>query len=164
MFIPLNENEVTNKNQLKGLILIFTEGTIIGPKNIWNFFNHKKYIPIGNCINKIKNWHNEGWNIVYLTSRRSIKQVNEIKDILEKNNFPGSTLYYRGLKEKYKDIAEELVPNILIEDNCRSIGGKWQMTITYVKNDIKEKIKSIVVKEFKGIDHLPDNVNDLLKL
>ncbi|MFH1564916.1 MAG: hypothetical protein ABIC82_03640 [bacterium] len=32
------------------------------------------------------------------------------------------------------------------------------MTITNVKPEIKQKIKSICVKEFKGIDHLPDNI------
>jgi len=38
------------------------------------------------------------------------------------------------------------------------------MTITHVKTEIKKKIKSVVVKEFEGIDHLPDNVNKLLIL
>ncbi len=35
------------------------------------------------------------------------------------------------------------------------------MTITYVRKGIREKIKSIVVKEFGGIDHLPDNLDEL---
>lgn len=30
------------------------------------------------------------------------------------------------------------------------------MTVTKVSQKVKEKIKSIVVKEFGGIDHLPD--------
>jgi hypothetical protein len=79
------------------------------------------------------------------------------------NKFPGNFLYYRRVKEKYKDIVEKLLPNIVIEDDCKSIGGKWQMTLTYIRKDIKEKIKSVVVKEFKGIDHLPDSVDGILK-
>ncbi|MGL4369859.1 MAG: hypothetical protein ACRCUT_09355, partial [Spirochaetota bacterium] len=71
-------------------------------------------------------------------------------------------LYYRGTREKYRDIAEELAPDILIEDDCRSIGGKWQMTITYVRKDIKHKISSVAVKEFKGIDFLPDDAEEML--
>lgn len=161
MFISLNEGG--NNNQSHGLILIFTEGTVIGPRRIWGFFNHKKYIPIKNCIMKIEKWHKQGWSISYLTSRKSAGQVGDIKNILETHGFPGGRLYFRGPKQKYKDIAEELVPRILIEDDCRSIGGKWQMTITQVRSDIKEKIKSIIVKEFKGIDHLPDNASELLK-
>ena len=35
------------------------------------------------------------------------------------------------------------------------------MTITNVRPAIKKKIKSIVVKEFSGIDKLPDNVKKL---
>lgn len=164
MFTPIYEQSGVNNNSVpKGLILIFTEGTIIGHKRFLDIFNFKKYIPIGDCINKIRHWKDDGWEITYLTSRKSVKQVNEIRDILKKFNFPGNLLYYRGVREKYKDIAENLFPDILIEDDCKSIGGKWQMTITYINNDIKDKIKSIVVKEFRGIDHLPDNVNELMK-
>lgn len=36
------------------------------------------------------------------------------------------------------------------------------MVITFVKPEIKRKIKSIIVKEFGGIDHLSDKLNDLL--
>ena len=35
------------------------------------------------------------------------------------------------------------------------------MCITYVEPELKRKIKSIVVREFKGIDHLPDMAIDL---
>ena len=55
------------------------------------------------------------------------------------------------------------MPDVLIEDDCESIGGKDEMTITHVKPDLKKKIKSIVVKEFSGLDHLPDKISALLK-
>ncbi len=64
-------------------------------------------------------------------------------------------------KETYKDIAERVIPDILIEDDCESIGGEKEMTITFVKPEIKQKIKSIIVKEFSGIDHLPDKLQEL---
>jgi hypothetical protein len=51
--------------------------------------------------------------------------------------------------------------DVLVEDDCESIGGADQMTITYIKPDIKNRIKSIVVKENGGIDHLPDNIEAL---
>jgi len=53
------------------------------------------------------------------------------------------------------------MPDILIENDCESIGGQKEMTITFVKPRVKQKIKSIVVKEFQGIDHLPDSINSL---
>ena len=51
----------------------------------------------------------------------------------------------------------------MIEDDCESIGGEKEMTITFVKSEIKQKIKSIIIKEFNGIDHLPDNVEEIIK-
>lgn len=58
-------------------------------------------------------------------------------------------------------VAENLVPDILIEDDCESIGGEKEMTYPNIKDELKNKIKSIVVKEFKGIDHLPDDIEEL---
>ncbi|NLF42104.1 MAG: hypothetical protein GX587_05360 [Bacteroidales bacterium] len=145
------------------LIMIFTEGTIIGPKRFIDFFNVKKYEPIKDCIEKIKKWNRQGAQIIYLTSRKTEISAQTIKDLLIRNQFVGDYLYYRTGSDKYKDIVESLKPDILIEDNCRSIGGAWQMAITYVDKNIKENIKSIVIKEFKGIDNLPDNLIDLMK-
>jgi hypothetical protein len=59
-----------------------------------------------------------------------------------------------------KDYRAALFTLKNIEDDCRSIGGKWQMTITYVQKEIKSKIKSIVVKEFEGIEQLPNNLKE----
>jgi len=55
------------------------------------------------------------------------------------------------------------VPDILIEDDCESIGGKKEMTITFIKPKIKQKIRSVIIKEFSGINDLPDNLHELLK-
>lgn len=145
------------------LIMIFTEGTVLGHKRIIDMFSHKKYHPIKNCVEKIKKWEEQGAHIVYLTSTRKMNSVKSIQNILLSHGFPGSFLYYRTRNDKYRDIAEALMPNILIEDNCKSIGGAWQMVITYVNQEIKNKIHSIVVEEFHGIDSLPDNLTDLMK-
>jgi len=143
-------------------ILIFTEGTVIGPKRFIDFFNLNKYVPIKNCRTKIDNWDEQGAQIIYLTSRKKESSALNIKNLLIKYRFPGSYLYYRENSEKYKHVVEALKPTILIEDDCRSIGGSWQMAITHVEKEIRENIKSIVVDEFKGIDNLPDNLNDLM--
>jgi len=79
---------------------------------------------------------------------------------LEKYNFPKGQVFYRQNAESYKDIAEKIIPDVLIEDDCESIGGEKEMTITFVKPEIKQKIKSIIVKEFNGIDTLPDKITD----
>jgi len=143
-------------------IMIFTEGTVLGPKRLIDHFNHTKYVPIKNCIAKINSWSSNGAQIIYLTSRRKESSIQSVKRILVKYGFPGQYLYYRSRGEKYKDIVENIMPDILIEDDCKSIGGRWQMSITNIDRAIRNKIISIIVKEFKGIDLLPDNLTELM--
>jgi hypothetical protein len=145
----------------KERVLIFTEGTILAPSSILKHFNHASYIPIKNAVTKITLWYQQGTEVLYLTSCKKEKHVDQIKKLFLKYKFPGQRLYYRNKGQKYKDIVEAVMPDILIEDDCRSIGGRWQMCITYVKPEIKAGIKSIVVKEFKGIDDLPELIGEL---
>jgi len=145
----------------KERVLIFTEGTILAPSSILKHFNHASYIPIKNAVTKITSWYQQGAEVIYLTSCKKEKHIDKIKELLLMHQFPGQRLYYREKGQKYKDIIEAVMPDILIEDNCQSIGGRWQMCITYVKPEIKAGIKSIVVKEFKGIDDLPELISEL---
>ena len=142
------------------VIMIFVEGTIFKPKCFFNLYNHKNYIPIGNCIRIIQNWYKQGANIIYCTSRKN-KQAIDIAELLKKYGFVGVKLCYRSKNEKYADIVETIKPNILIEDDCKSIGGAWQMCITNANSEIKKRIVSIVVPEFKGIDNLPLSIKEL---
>jgi len=152
-------------------ILIFTEGTILMHKNavghervsivkqvlnkIASVTDYAGYVPIGNAVEKIQKWQEQGNEIIYLTSRRTDKQVNDIRSVLRKYNFPAGVLEHRKNGEEYKDVAERVMPDVLIEDDCESIGGEKEMAYPRVKAEIKTKIKSVVVKEFGGVDHLP---------
>ncbi|MDP2932879.1 MAG: hypothetical protein Q8N81_02000, partial [bacterium] len=82
----------------------------------------------------------------------------EIQNVLDRNNFPKGLLEYRNTKEEYKNVAERITPDVLIEDDCESIGGKKEMIYPQIRSGVKEKINLITVKEFSGIDYLPDNV------
>jgi hypothetical protein len=132
------------------------------------------YVPIGKVVDKLKKWTEQGAEILYLTSLTENKKArgDEIvgkeglkfdQQILDKYDFPKGKIYHREEGENYAQIAERIMPDILIEDNCESIGGEKEMTITFIKPEIKQNIKSIIVKEFGGIDHLPDNLNELIK-
>lgn len=124
--------------------------------------DYTSYLPVGNAVEKLKQWKEQGAEISYLTSRRAKNEIEAIQKVLQKYNFPDyRNLFFREVREKYYQVAERLQPDILIEDDCESIGGKKEMTITFIKSELKEKIKSIVVKEFDGIDHLPDNLEVL---
>lgn len=147
-FVELSKIEGAKK------IMIFVEGTILKPKSYLSLYNHKSYEPIGNAVEIIKEWQQQGANLIYCTSRKG-KQAEEIVALLKKHGFVGSQLCYRSKGQRYEQLVEIIKPDILIEDDCKSIGGSWQMCITHVEPKLKSTIKSITVKEFKGIDHLP---------
>ena len=120
----------------------------------------ESYIPVGNAVEKLKSWKKQGAEIVYLTSRKIRSEIEIIKKILSKYNFPDwQNLYFRKQGEEYKDVAERLLPDILIEDDCESIGGEKEMVYPHIKEELKSKIKSVIIKEFEGIDNLPKDIS-----
>jgi len=171
-------------------ILIFLHGTTIMHKNAVGYTreeiikqvldgdesvrNQASYVPVGNAAKKLQIWKKQGAEIIYLSplseskyvrgdEKSSKKDFESEKKVLERNGFPKGKIYHRKIREQYKDIAERIMPDILIEDDCESIGGEDKMTITHIKPELKKKIKSIVVKEFNGIDYLPDKISALMK-
>lgn len=158
-------------------ILIFTEGTALmhstaqgvsreervkqSAENSAAVNNFRTYIPNGNVVEKLNNWKTQGAEINYLTSRTTPQEINDIRAVLSTYTFPDhENLLHRKEGQEYKDVVEEFVPDIFIEDDCESIGVE-EMTYPHIKHDMKSKIHSIVVKEFAGIDHLPDSINYL---
>ena len=140
--------------QSKGFFWVFRDKSV---------HDYKSYVPVGNAVKKLQNWKKDGAEILYLSSHETAEDVEKDKFVLKKYGFPDGQVLFRQADEQYKDIAEKIMPDILIEDDCESIGGKDEMTITHVKPEIKKKIKSIVVKEFSGLDHLPEKISALLK-
>jgi len=150
-----------NCPELDMKILIFTEGTIIKHQKDKES-DYITYVPIGRAVEKLAHWKKQGVEIFYLTSCTKPKEINQIQTVLKKYSFPAGELLFRQEGKEYKDVAEKLMPDILIEDDCQSIGGIDEMTITHVRPELKSKIKSIPVKEFSGIDNLPDKITDLV--
>jgi len=158
------------------IILIFTEGTvlmqgsakgktreeIVQQSKEFGIHDYQGYIPVYNVVEKIKKWKNQGATIFYLSSRRVKGEIEAIKNVLQKYDFLDfQNLLYRQQGEDYKDVAERLIPDILVEDNCESIGGEKEMTYSHMSGDTKAKVHSVIVKEFSGIDYLPDNLDQL---
>ncbi len=133
-------------------IMIFTEGTIIMHKTAVghnrkeiveqvekeqkSVHDYASYVPVGNAVKKLKDWKNQGAEILYLTSRRKPDEIKQIRNVLKKHGFPDGELIFRQKDEDYKYVAERIIPDVLVEDDCESIGG---------------------------IDNLPDKITDLLK-
>jgi len=125
-------------------------------------YDLESYIPVGNAVEKLNQWKQQGATIIYLSSRRVKNEVEAIKKVLQKYNFPDcQNFYFRKPEEDYRDIAERLIPDIIVEDDCESIGGKPEMVYPNMKADLKKRIKSIVVKEFEGLIFLPKRLDEL---
>jgi hypothetical protein len=121
------------------------------------------YVPVGNAAQKLQSWSGQGAKIGYLSSHTKIEEVEKDRSALGKYAFPEGQIFYRRDGESYSDVAESFLPDILIEDDCESIGGEIQMTYPHLPPDRKATIKSIVVKEFGGIDHLPQDILALMR-
>ena len=64
--------------------------------------------------------------------------------------------------ESYGDVAGREAPDVLIEDDCESIGAA-QVTYPQIPPAVRGRIKSIIIPEFGGIYHLPDDPQALLR-
>lgn len=123
---------------------------------------YEEYVPVGKANEKVNKWKDQGAEIIYLSSHMDGGSVKKDIQVLSKYNFPDGPVLYRHLLESYAKVAEKAMPDILIEDDCESIGGESQMTYPHINPNKKKLIKSIIVKEFSGIDNLPENLEDLI--
>jgi hypothetical protein len=123
--------------------------------------DYASYVPVGNAVEKLQAWKENGAEIHYLSSHKKAENIEKDKLVLRKFGFPEGPIHFRRSGEGYKDIVESVLPSILIEDDCESIGREAEMTYPHIHPDLKSAIKSTVVKEFGGIDHLPDNLSGL---
>lgn len=158
---------------------IFTEGTILMHKNSAGLgrseiiqqvkdgepsvSEYGRYIPIGQAVEKIKKWAGQDTVIIYITSRTDQKEIKDIQSVLDGHNFPKGRLEYRAIGgETYGKLAARVMPDILIEDDCESIGGEKEMIYSQIEPKIRKEMKLIKVREFQGLDHLPDDVCALM--
>ena len=123
---------------------------------------HEAYVPVGNAVEKLHRWQQQGAEIIYLSSHRNPGNVEKDKHVLIRYGFPEGEVLFRSAHQAYKDVAEAVLPDVLIEDDCESIGGEVQMVYPHIAPALQRRITSIVVREFEGIDHLPDTIADLL--
>ena len=124
-FIIIDKIKNNNKK-----IMIFTEGTILKPKHN-NFFSRISF------------------EVIYLTSLKT-KGAMRMAQRLDELGFTGSMVGYRQKRQDYATLIKEELPDILIEDNAKSVGG--HMCYDELTDDLKKQIKHIVVEEFEGID------------
>lgn len=133
--------------------MIFIEGTTFYTKPILFLFTKYGYKPIGDAVKMVNTWYDSGYEI-YLCSYVRKRRYDFIKSIIDFYGMKYTEILCRKKRETYSEIVETLRPDILIEDDCRSIGGQKEWCITNVNVDVKSHIHSIIVPEFKGIDSI----------
>jgi len=119
-------------------------------------------VPIDGAVAKLRRWWEQCAEIDYLSSHRNPEDVAKDASVLRRYGFPPGGLLARGPGESYGDVAGRAMPDVLVEDDCESIGGGAEITHPQIRPELRGRIKSIVVPEFGGIDHLPDSVRALL--
>ncbi len=129
-----------------------------------SIYDFASYVPVGSAVGKVQAWKDQGAEITYLSSHQSAEDVEKDKLVLVRHGFPAGQVFYRQQGDSYQDVAERALPDVLIEDDCESIGGEKEMTHPHLRPEIKARVKSIVVKEFGGLDHLPNELDALLHL
>jgi hypothetical protein len=122
-----------------------------------------EYIPIGDAARKVKAWSEQGADIFYLSSRTTAAEVAEDEEVLRAHGFPKCRVLFRREGETYTDVVKGTLPDVIIEDDCESIGGASQQTYAQLPQHLRRRIKSIVVREFGGIDDLPESLDELLR-
>lgn len=134
-------------------IMIFIEGTTFYTRPFLLLFTKHGYKPIGNAVKIVNEWHDKGYEI-YLCSYVRKVRYSFIKSVVDFYGIRYKELLCRAKGEKYSNIVERIKPDVLIEDDCKSIGGLKKCCITDVKEEIKIGIQSIIVLEFAGIDNI----------
>jgi hypothetical protein len=119
------------------------------------------YVPIGGAAAKIRAWAEHGAVISYLSSHRDPTDVETDAAVLRRHGFPPGPLLARGPGESYGQVVERAMPDVLVEDDCESI-GREEIAYFQLRPDVSSRIVSIIVPEFGGIDHLPVSLDELM--
>jgi len=159
-------------------IMVFLHGTAIMHKNAVGYpreervkqvadgdaslYDFRSYVPVEDAVNKLRAWRERGASIVYLSSHTIAERVELDENVLAEHGFPDGPVYFRNNGRSYREVVEAVLPNVLVEDDCESIGGEPEMTYPYLSPEVRARVKSIVVKEFGGLGHLPDDPTLLL--
>jgi hypothetical protein len=158
-------------------LLVFLHGTTIMHRNAVGCLREERvrqvqeheqsvrdfasYVPVGNAVGKLRKWSQQGAEIIYLSSHRKVEHVQQDREALQRSRFPEGQIVWRQPGESYADVAERMLPDVLIEDDCESIGGVKEIVYPHLRPEVQMSIASMVVKEFEGIDHLPDELTAL---
>jgi quercetin dioxygenase-like cupin family protein len=123
--------------------------------------DESSYIPTKGAVEKLNKWKDNGAKIAYLSPYKTSDKNEQTKEVLKKFGFPEGELFFRQRKDEYMDVIKKIKPDIMIDDNCASISY-----FDTIEPKIEEtmKTKPITVKEFGGLEQLPDDPKELVNV
>lgn len=119
------------------------------------------YVPADAAVEKAFSWQRHGADICYLSSHRTAADVDLDRGVPTAHGFPSGPVFFRQPEESYADVACRAGADVVVEDDCESIGGSAQ-TVSSALGPRAEQVHCVVVPEFGGLRHLPDDPRELL--
>jgi hypothetical protein len=115
------------------------------------------YVPAEGAVDKVHAWLGCGAVICYLSSHQNAADVDLDRAVLGRCGFPAGTVFWRQPGESYAGVARRAGADVVMEDDCESIGGAGQTTAASLAALPGRAVTCVVAPEFGGLGHLPDD-------
>ena len=125
--------------------------------------DYATYIATEDTRERLQGWSEQGAEISYLSYHRDAAEVATSAKALETQGFPAGVVLSRGKGESYDDVVQRVVPDILIEDDCRSTGSH-DIAYHQLGPKLRQRVTSVIVPQFGGLGELPADVRTLVGL
>jgi hypothetical protein len=121
------------------------------------------YVPAESAVSKAQAWQHHGADVSYLSSHTGEADVALDRAVLVTHGFPAGPVYFRRAGESYAEVARRAGADVLVEDDCESIGGDKHTTAFSVARIPGRAVSCVIVPEFGGLTHLPDDPQELTR-
>jgi hypothetical protein len=131
---------------------------VSGHPSIWDFAD---YVPTPGTAGKLAAWNRYGASVVYLSAHRQAEDVEADEAVLRRHGLSAGPVCAREVGEDYGQLVERLELDVLVEDDCESIGGVSKTCTFMLSPETRRSVRSIVLPEFLGLADLPDDPAEL---
>lgn len=119
------------------------------------------YVPTEAAVEKVGTWQRHGAVICYLSSHTTAAGAELDRAVLARHGFPAGTMFFRRPGESYAAVTRRAAADVVVEDDRESIGGRSQTTAASLAAAPGDAVACVIVPEFGGLAHLPDNPTQL---
>ena len=123
--------------------------------------DYAAYLPTEAAADKARAWQQHGADICYLSSHRAAADARTDGEVLARHGFPAGPVLFRADGEGYADVVRRAGADVVVEDDCESIGGRAKTTTAGLARSPGAAVRCVVVPEFGGLAHLPDDPAEL---